>query len=505
MTSLFRGLLVVALGIGSAGCGALSALSNPKALWAFDEPAPMSVVVRRAEVAHATAAEVERLMTETGVDEGSEWIPKTAMKTADAKVLLTDVGSDDTYANVKGAKLRVVPAEAWVVTFSRICSEESEHPSLLAATSPAMAEGYEKLATQQRGIAKLKAERAAKELELEAKGLSEAGKEAIEKRCDELDETIDKAQDAYEPMAEAFIAKVREEASKADPDTKKRLGVVLVNLRRAVEDARMNNSVALIRYPMAVTSLPDDVQTSAKRVVADVIEEHTGKRPDMTTLKPEVTLDGTNVGLKLNGLSPSDLADLSPDEVVEETTLRLGGYVVRVLTLIAFVSETQEKLAFQADVLDAWIEGFQLDPTKVEGAGDDLADLNVETTGAGKSPKSAEAAAPSRAKHTPGGLRSVTCDAAPEPAAPEPPVEVATKPAGKSGKQPQAKPKVNTSGGRPVVSTGGPTAKPAAGPAPATGPATSAPAATAPAATAPAEPAEEPCIIVTNAAGSRCL
>jgi hypothetical protein len=55
-----------ALSVGT-GCGALGALANPKAAWAIQEPAPMSVVVRRAEVAHATAQEVDRLLGNTGI------------------------------------------------------------------------------------------------------------------------------------------------------------------------------------------------------------------------------------------------------------------------------------------------------------------------------------------------------------------------------------------------------------------------------------------------------
>ena len=33
------------------GCGMLSAVANPKVAWAFNDPAPMTVVVRRADAA----------------------------------------------------------------------------------------------------------------------------------------------------------------------------------------------------------------------------------------------------------------------------------------------------------------------------------------------------------------------------------------------------------------------------------------------------------------------
>ena len=64
-------------------------------------------------------------------------------------------------------------------------------------------------------------------------------------------------------------------AGKSDEATKKRLAVVLVNLRRAAEAAKNDNSVVLLRYPMAMTGLPSDLQSTAKRVLADVIEEQT--------------------------------------------------------------------------------------------------------------------------------------------------------------------------------------------------------------------------------------
>ena len=41
---------IAALSAFSTGCGALSAAANPKVAWAINDPAPMSVVVRRADL-----------------------------------------------------------------------------------------------------------------------------------------------------------------------------------------------------------------------------------------------------------------------------------------------------------------------------------------------------------------------------------------------------------------------------------------------------------------------
>lgn len=405
-------MAVSALGVGATGCGALSALTNPKAAWAFDEPAPMGVVVRRAELAHATADQVERLMGKTGVNDESEWIAETSLKKEDAEAILASTGKNDTYgsASAKGAKLRVTVAEAYVARFSTICSDEDQHPSLLAMTSPKLQTSYEDIAKLQDEIAKVETKIHDIDKELENEKTPEGKKSELEKQKEQLEEQIDKIEDSYDPKVETFVALVREEAGKLPEDKKKSIGIAVVNLRRAVEEAKNNNSVALLRYPMAIPSLQNELEPSAKRVVADVIEEKVGKRPDMSGLKPEVKMENGDIKLTLNGLSPSDLLSLSPDEVIEETTLRLGSYVGRVMILIGYADETQRKLDFQASVLDAWIEGMKINQAGFPGAGDDLAELKVES-GPGGAAKAKELKLDSSklGKFMPGGVRTSGC------------------------------------------------------------------------------------------------
>src|SRR5438093_170776 len=64
------------LSVGT-GCGALKAAANPKVAWAVGDPAPMSVVVRRADAADTTAKEVDRLLTSTPASDDSAWVQKT--------------------------------------------------------------------------------------------------------------------------------------------------------------------------------------------------------------------------------------------------------------------------------------------------------------------------------------------------------------------------------------------------------------------------------------------
>ncbi|MBL8743489.1 MAG: hypothetical protein JNK04_20405 [Myxococcales bacterium] len=476
--------LLGAILVGSTGCGALGALSNPKAAWALDEPAPMSVVVRRAEIASMTAQEVDRLLSETGLDDDSAWVGEMALKKDEAKTILERIAADETYAAAaKGGKLRVAPAEAWYAHFSGICTKESDHENLLTATSAALGDAYKDLTALHEEIAKLKAEKTELETASKAKGANEAD---FEKRIDEQEAKIEKAEDAVGPKEEAFLKSVREEASKADDATKKRVAVALVNLRRAVDDAKTMNSVALLRYPLAVTSLQDDVQRSAKRVVGDVIEEQTGKRPDLGSLKPEVKIDGTDVKLTLAGLTASELLSMKPDEVIEETTLRLTNYVGRVLTLVAFADETQNRLSFQSKVLDAWIEGMKITPGA--DAGDDL-DLVVDTTSAKKD--KAEGTA-TKLRHTHGGVRTTKCEATRKDVAvavadPEPgPQKKAPAKKGAVAAAPKSQPSkpAKPTSSAPVSESGqGPLAAPA-----------------------PSAKGDKPCdLVVENASGSYCL
>ncbi|HTJ82847.1 MAG TPA: hypothetical protein VL400_14095, partial [Polyangiaceae bacterium] len=295
-------------------------------------------------------------------------------------------------------------------------------------------------------------------------------------------------------------------ASKSDDATKKRLAVVLVNLRRAVEDAKNDNSVVLLRYPMAVTSLPQDVQTTAKRVLADVVEEQTGKRPDLSSLNPDVKLDGGDVKLTVAGLSATDLMGMSPDELVENTSTRLVAYVGRVVTLIAYADETQKTLSFQADLLDAWMDGLKIDSATVADAGDDISDLAVKTTAAANA-KTAEAKGDdgmrTLGRFSPAGIRASVCKVDKKD---KPETEVAEadpEPKDAKGKAKPAKVAANDKPKKPAQSGSSAPQKSVQKTASSAGAATP----TLPASTLPAAASEpKQCdIVVTNAEGTFCM
>lgn len=370
--------LGAALALGSTGCSVFSALGNPKAAWALQEPAPMSVILRRADVARATAVNVDRLMGATGVDAESKWIAKIALKKADVEPILKEVSVDPDYAVPPNAKIRVVQAEAWARVLSALCSSEKKFPSLIHSVGPEVAGSYGEIAGQAKTIAKLKADKEAEAKAIDDKDTPASEKEAHEKKKREIEEQIEKIEAEYKPKVEAFLGKWKGEIAKAPPEVKKQISVAMVGFKRAVDDAKVANSVALLRYPLAMPGMPNELKTQAKRIVADVVEDKTGHRPTLEKFEPDIKLEGGGVKLTLNGLPPEAIGGLKPDALLKDVTLRAKDYATKVLTLAAFIAETQELLELEEQVIKNAMEGLEVDEKKVEGAGEDLSELKVE-------------------------------------------------------------------------------------------------------------------------------
>src|SRR5262249_3709100 len=159
----------------------------------------------------------------------------------------------------------------------------------------------------------------------------------------------------------AFMTKLRGEAGKASPEAKKQLPVALVALKHAVDDAKIANSVALLRYPLAMPGMPQELKTQAKRIVADVIEDKTGHRPCVGRFEPGIKLEGGAAKAPPNGLPPDALASLKPEAIISDVTGRAKDYAVRVLTLPAYVAETQELLDLETEVIKTTMEGLTVE------------------------------------------------------------------------------------------------------------------------------------------------
>jgi len=125
-----------------------------------------------------------------------------------------------------------------------------------------------------------------------------------------------------------------------------------------VDDASIADGAAAVRYPMAITSMLDSVKQMVPIYVADIIEEQTGKRPVMTGFKPDVSLDGTDVKITINGLGKDDLGKISIGELTTQTIGRTKDWVVHTLGLLPAISATKDHLNFEQDTLDAMLDGF---------------------------------------------------------------------------------------------------------------------------------------------------
>jgi hypothetical protein len=363
------------------GCGALSAMANPKVAWAIQDPAPMSVVVRRADAAEATAKQVDRILTATAASPDADWLQTVGPKPADAASEVKAIKAEPMYAK---SHARVVPAEVWARTLADIRSNAGSSPNLLAMISSDLAEAYAAISAKEADIADAKAQIATEKAANDAKDVSDEDKKTHEKTIDDLKEQISKLEDDVNPLRKKFLAAAKDAAQKTPGTARDAVGPVLVNLRQAVDDASIADGAAAVRYAFALKSLPDSVMEVVPVIVADIVEDQTGSRPIMNGFKPDVKLDGMDVKLTLNGLSQDDLGKLSLGDLTKEAVSRTTKWVVHAVTLLAAVSSTKDALSFEEDTLDALLDGFTASGWKKAAAA---------TIPGGDDPKVASAAA----------------------------------------------------------------------------------------------------------------
>jgi hypothetical protein len=454
-TALFGTLLAT-----STGCGAIAAAANPKVAWAITDPAPMSVVVRRADVAEKTAQQVDRVMTDTPANDDSPWLAKVAPATDESTKTLGDLRQHQLYAaGGPGAGARIVPAEVWAKSLAEVSPKQpagataakaapapaaptpaaaapsepaepvaksaepkgkgkgkgkaaktaknggkpgaiaknggksdkkgsknapledkpapspppaapapatvtvatpvaSKYPSLLAAIDSDLGAAWAEIMEKKKAMGELKTQIAAEETALDAKGISDGEKRTHKHTIDGLEKQVSKIEKETDKLTDAFVPKAKAAASKAPADVRDRFGAVLVNLRQAVDDAKIANGAAAVRYPMAATSLLDSAKQMAAVYTADVVEEKTGKRPNTSSLQPGVTLEGGKVAITLNGISQADLGKTTMGDLTSEVASRTTKWVGRAMGLLGVVASTSDMLSFENDVLGALLDGF---------------------------------------------------------------------------------------------------------------------------------------------------
>jgi len=348
----FAGLVLVT----GTGCGALSTVSDPKVAWAVQDPAPMQVVVRRADVADTTVREVHRLLVRTPVGDHSDWFSKVALGPEEAAAEMREAGKDPMYAE---SHARVVTAEAWARTLPRVTSSERESPNLLAGIRPDVADAYATIMARKADIAAIGALVAGEQQAIDAKDVSPDDRARHQSSRSKLEDSRREAEAEVAPLERAFLANAKVAATQLAPERRERLGPAVRSLLQALADADVANSAAAVRYAAAQGSLVSSLRGVVPVIVADIIEEKTGTRPDVTRLTSEIALSATEVSLTLAGLSPTDLGDLELDELTRETIARANKWVTHAATLLSSVASTRDAIAFQTEALGGILAGMR--------------------------------------------------------------------------------------------------------------------------------------------------
>lgn len=331
----------------------------------------MGVVVRRVNAAEETGKHVDRLLTQTPASADSEWLRKIAPEANDAAAEMKAVSEDSLY---KKSQSRVVAAEVWARTLDDVKSgspSERDQPNMLALISSELGDQYEKVMAKKREIAALKEQIANEEEARDKKGISDDEKKSHKEKIKELEKQADKLEDEVKPLQKDFLKNAKAMAAKAPADVRDKIGQALVNLRQAVDDAEVSNGAAAVRYPLALPGMLGAVQAQVPVIVADILEEQTGKRPSLDGLKPDVTLEGFTPNITLNGIGKEELGKISMGDLTKETVTRTTKWLGRVAGLLGYVAANKETLGFEADALDAILDGFasagwkKPEPTKI--------------------------------------------------------------------------------------------------------------------------------------------
>jgi hypothetical protein len=341
-TSLLTLVAGVALSTSTTGC----ALLNPGAAWAINDPASLPIVVRRADAASITSAEVNRLLTATPTGKDTDWTLKVS---PDPKIAAADIKALQSDPEYMKTKARVVSSEIWIRTLPEVVSATGEHPNLLAAIDQGLADSYAAIVAKQAEIASIDTQIETEKAAANADGVSPADKKTHTDAVDALKKQEDEAEKAVDPLKKTFLGSVKDACAKLPPDDQKRYAPAVASLLDAVADANIANAAALIKYPVVIKTLPDALKTMVPMIAGDVIEEQTGARPVLANIKVKIDINGSNVTVGLDGLG--DVGALKPADVITETTKRSVHWFTHTLTLLGTIASTNESLGFEKEVL----------------------------------------------------------------------------------------------------------------------------------------------------------
>jgi hypothetical protein len=342
-----------------AGCSGLTAVKDPAFASALEDPAPMSVVVRRADDAARTADEVNRLLASTPASASSDWLKHVGPNAADVAADLTAAAEEPMY---KESHAKVLSAEVWARALPAIKSQKGDKSSLLAILRPDLGDAYASLVGKQAEVTAVAALIAQEKAALADKSLSADDRAEHESTVGKLEKMQADSVAEIAPERKAFVTKATDAATHLSQSDKDKLAPAIANMLQALADADAANKAAGLRYALAVPSTATSVKTVVPSLVADIVEEKTGKRPALDGLTPEVAVQGTQAVVTLGGVTDKDLAPLSVDAVTKEASARASKWLEHAATLPSAVSAHGDALAFQTEVLTDIMGNLVTDP-----------------------------------------------------------------------------------------------------------------------------------------------
>jgi hypothetical protein len=342
--------------LGAAGCGSFRAAASFNSIHYVQEQAPLTVVVHRAQAAEQTAAEVDRLLNGTSVTPASAWLTETQLAPeliAEHKAMFAD------HPHYEGTKYEVLPAAIWAHTLRHIAENEPAGPSLVSAISADLGARYAAIGTQIAALAQLEADIEIADESADQDSISDDEKKLRLQKRDQLKAQLEADEQKVAPLRQAFLGACRSAAKQLPAAEQARLGTALVNLRQAADHASAANTAAVAGYPMALRGSKEALIAAAKASASDYVFERTGKRVKMKRFEFQVGADSDGkISLQINGLSPSDVGELSIAEIVTETLARTQRFLTSSLKLLRMTADTQERVEFQLAALDELLAGF---------------------------------------------------------------------------------------------------------------------------------------------------
>jgi hypothetical protein len=364
LESARRYMLALSLGaalVPAMGCSLLGAAANPKVAPAMSEDASMYVVLRRSTTAEKIATAVDTAIS-TAPGEGDDgWIAKLGEPTAALTAEMKTASKRHHYAKAH-APIRVLPAEGWAKILP-LDVQNGSGKTLFAMLGGTLGDQYAAVVEQKREIGELRGKVEGNKIAMKKQGIDDEDKKTLQNENDDLSSQADKLDEKLSPLVDKLIDSARESASKAQlGGNGAKLAAVVARLRQAVDDGKISNGSALVGIPRAIPGLKDTLENTVVSFIAEYIEDKTGKVPDMTKIKPQVSLENMSPKITISGLDPGDLLNLglTISDFTAAITAKTKAFVDDSLNLPVRINRVAEVLALESKLLAAIQEGLKI-------------------------------------------------------------------------------------------------------------------------------------------------